>query len=164
MQSTEQLLLTGGPGLIYYTLDGEDPRRSGGSIAPSAKIFEGTTSSETLLRRGAVWKYLDNGSNAGTNWKNTTFNDTAWRSGAAELGYGDGGERTTLSYGGNAFAKHVTTYFRRKFNVTNPNKFSELDLRLRRDDGAIVYINGKEVARSGTVSYTHLTLPTNREV
>ena len=149
LQSTEQLLLTGGPGLIYYTLDGEDPRRLGGAIAPSAKIFEGTTSSETLLRRGSVWKYLDNGSNAGTNWRNKSFNDTSWRSGAAELGYGDGGERTTLSYGGNAFAKHVTTYFRRKFNVTNPNKFSELDLRLRRDDGAIVYINGKEVARSG---------------
>ena len=147
--STQQLLMTGGPGLIYYTVNGSDPRRAGGGIDSSAKIFEGNTSSEMLLRRGSVWKYLDNGSNAGTNWRSKNFNDSSWRSGAAELGYGDGGERTTVSYGGNAFSKYVTTYFRRKFTANDVNKFSEIDLKLRRDDGAIVYINGSEVARSG---------------
>lgn len=160
VQSTQQILLTGGPGTIYYTINGEDPRRSGGGITPGAKIFQGTTSSEVLLRRGSVWKYLDNGTNAGTSWRNKNFNDSSWRSGAAELGYGDGGERTTVSYGPSAFSKYVTTYFRRKFNANNVNKFSEIELKLRRDDGAVVYINGKEVARSGmpagTVGYQTL--------
>ena len=110
-----------------------------------------------LLRRGSVWKYLDNGTNAGTSWRNKNFNDSSWRSGAAELGYGDGGENYGIL---SAFSKYVTTYFRRKFNANNVNKFSEIELKLRRDDGAVVYINGKEVARSGmpagTVGYQTL--------
>ena len=158
--STQQLLLSGGPGLIYYTVNGNDPRLVGGNIDPAAKIFEGNTSSEMLLRRGSVWKYLDNGSNAGTSWRNANFNDASWKSGAAELGYGDGGERTTISYGNNSNSKYVTTYFRAKFFALEVNKFAELELQLRRDDGAVVYINGKEVTRSGmpggTVTYQTL--------
>jgi len=157
ISSTQQILLSGGPGLIYYTDNGDDPRKIGGGINPQAKIFEGNTSSETLFQRGSVWKYLDNGSNAGTAWRSGTFNDASWKSGAAELGYGDGGERTTISYGTSSTSKYVTSYFRAKFTESNVNKFGELELRLRRDDGAVVYINGKEVTRSGmpggTITY-----------
>ncbi len=149
IQSTQQILLSGGPGLIYYTVNGDDPRQIGGAINSQAKIFEGNTSTETLLKRGSVWKYLDNGTNAGTSWRSATFNDASWKSGAAELGYGDGGERTTISYGTSSQSKYVTSYFRAKFTTSDVNKFGELELSLRRDDGAVVYINGKEVTRSG---------------
>ena len=94
---------------------------------------------------------------AGASWRSVTFNDILWKSGAAELGYGDGGERTTVSFGTSSLNKHVTTYFRTKFSASDVNKFGELELKLRRDDGAVVYLNGKEVARSGmpggTISY-----------
>lgn len=122
----------------------------------SVKLFSQTT----IIGSGASWKYLDNGTDQGTAWRQTNFNDASWPIGNAELGYGDGDEATTVSYGGNSNNKHITTYFRKSFNVTNPAQFSSLTLELVRDDGAVVYINGQEVVRdnmpSGTISYTTL--------
>jgi hypothetical protein len=34
-----------------------------------------------LIPAGSVWKYLDNGSDQGTAWIATNFNDTLWASG-----------------------------------------------------------------------------------
>jgi hypothetical protein len=111
-----------------------------------------------LVSAGAVWKYLDNGSNQGTAWRDPAFNDSAWLSGPAELGYGDGDEETTVSFGANPLQKPITTYFRHQFTVANPAALTSLKVRLVRDDGAVVYINGSEVWRSnmssGTISST----------
>src|SRR5436190_1203650 len=101
-----------------------------------------------LISRGAVWRYLDNGSNQGTNWIGVDFNDNSWASGPARLGYGGDGEVTTVSYGPNSNAKYLTTYFRRGFEISDTNVFGSLKLRLVRDDGAVVYLNGVEVFRS----------------
>ena len=106
--------------------------------------------SSVLVSAGSVWRYLDNGSNQGTAWRSPGFNDSAWASGPAQLGYGDGDEATVVSYGANATAKYVTTYFRRTFSVTNPTAYASLQLRVLRDDGAVVYLNGSEV-----VSHEH---------
>jgi hypothetical protein len=111
----------------------------------------------TLIAVGSVWKYLDTGTNLGTTWVTRSFNDATWFSGPAQLGYGDGDEATVVGYGPNAANKYVTTYFRRSFVVNNPANFLFLTVRLLRDDGGIVYINGTEVFRSnfgeGTVLY-----------
>lgn len=53
-------------------------------------------SQTVLVNQGAAWKYLDNGSDQGTAWTQTSFNDASWASGNAELGYGDGDETTTV--------------------------------------------------------------------
>ncbi len=112
----------------------------------------------TLIATGTSWKYLANGSNQGTAWRATAFNDASWPSGNAELGYGDGGEATVVPYGPSSFNKYITTYFRKSFTVTNPAAYTALSLQLLRDDGAVVYLNGTQVARSnmptGTISYT----------
>jgi len=102
----------------------------------------------TLVPTGATWKYLDNGSDQGTAWRAASFNDTTWSSGAAQLGYGDGDEATTLGFGPDANNKFITTYFRRAFNVTDASLFTGVTLRLLRDDGAVVYLNGVEVWRT----------------
>ena len=46
----------------------------------------------TLVPLQSVWKYLDNGSNQGTAWRDNSFNDASWASGQGQLGYGDGDE------------------------------------------------------------------------
>src|SRR5690606_34001710 len=66
----------------------------------------------------------------------------------AQLGYGDGDENTVVGFGPNASDKYRTTYFRRKFTVESAASVSELTVRLMRDDGAMVYINGQLVFRS----------------
>ena len=66
-------------------------------------------------------------------------------SGDAELGYGDGDEQTVVSYGPDSGNKYITTYFRHEFTVTDAASLGGLTLRIQRDDGAVVYLNGHEV-------------------
>src|SRR5262249_44065228 len=103
----------------------------------------------TLIPAGSSWRYLDNGSKQDTDWRGRNFNDANWRTGLAQLGYGDGDEQTTVDDShGNSKKKHITTYFRRAITVSNPAQFTTLNLSLIRDDGAVVYINGVEVWRT----------------
>jgi hypothetical protein len=101
-----------------------------------------------LVPRGAVWRFLDNGSNPGTSWTGISFNDAAWSSGPARLGYGGDGEVTTVNFGGNPGAKYITTYFRQAFEIADPDVFRSLKLRVVRDDGVRVFLNAVEVFRS----------------
>ena len=101
----------------------------------------------TYVPTGATWKYLDNGSDQGSGWRGNGFGDSSWKSGAAQLGYGDGDETTVVGFGDDPDNKFVTTYFRKTFTVVDATKVKSLALRLLRDDGAVVYLNGQEVFR-----------------
>jgi hypothetical protein len=110
-----------------------------------------------LVPQGSVWKYLDNGSDQGTAWQQPGFDDASWASGPAQLGYGDGDEATEID-GGSVIDRHRTSYFRHTFNVANANDYPYgLRVRLLRDDGAIIYLNGTEIVRdnmpSGNVNF-----------
>lgn len=113
----------------------------------------------TILSSGSSWKYLDNGVDQGTLWKDSTFNDAGWATGNAQLGYGEGDEVTVLNYGGVPSNKYTTYYFRKKINI-NTSTFINYTLNLKRDDGAVVYLNGNEVWRenmpTGTINYSSL--------
>ena len=123
---------------------------SGLSIAVSdpVQISVVTPTATTVIARGSEWKYLDNNVPPGVGWTNVGFNDVSWKAGPAQLGYGDGDEATVVSFGPNANAKYITTWFRRSFALTNVTRYLTLDLAVLRDDGAVVYLNGEEVFRS----------------
>jgi VCBS repeat-containing protein len=142
------LRLAAGSGLVYYTTDGSDPRLVGGGINPAAQVYDPSATATTLLASGASWKYYDQGGDLGTAWQGSGYNDAAWSSGNAELGYGDGDEATVVGYGPNGSNKYITTYFRKSFNVADTAGISGLKLQLKRDDGAVIYINGVEAART----------------
>ncbi|MGC8744581.1 MAG: Ig-like domain-containing protein [Verrucomicrobiia bacterium] len=114
---------------------------------------------QTIIEKGSVWSYLDDGSDAGIVWRLPKYDDSGWKSGAAELGYSNA-PVTVVSFGDDPANKFITTYFRRRFYVENPNIFTNLIAGLKRDDGAIVYINGEEAIRSnmpqGNVNYRTL--------
>jgi hypothetical protein len=108
------------------------------------------------LPSAAVWRYRDNGIAPGAGWNQPGFDDQAWPSGPAQLGYGDDDEATVVGYGSDPSNKAITTYFRTTFEVTDLP--GTLTLRLLADDGAVVYLNGTEVVRdnlpSGTITPT----------
>lgn len=114
--------------------------------------------------QGARWKYLDDGSNQGAAWHEIAYDDSGWKEGQAILGYGDPGrQRTPINCGPDpacASNNYVTTYFRHAFTMTDPSTVKSLDLRLLRDDGAVVYLNGQEIFRSnmpaGSIAYDTL--------
>ncbi|GFZ33136.1 hypothetical protein CSC2_36620 [Clostridium zeae] len=120
------------------------------------------TIEDVLIPRGSSWMYFDEGSDLGTSWRELNFDDSSWPSGLAELGYGDGGEATVMSYGPNVYKKYITTYFRKHFTVDNTSIYKSLVLQIQRDDGAVVYLNGKEVYRTnmpyGIIKYNTLAV------
>lgn len=101
-----------------------------------------------VLAPGGTYKYYDMGVAPPATWIDAGFNDGAWASGPAPLGYGDAFIVTTVSYGPNAANKYVTTWFRTTFTVTGTAKVLAAAVELMRDDGARAFINGVEVART----------------
>jgi len=155
-----QLGSTGGT--IYYTTDGSDPRLEGGGINPIAvPVGGGSTQTSFLQLEETGWRYLDTGVAQGnsdivvgnpsydsSDWKHPSFDDGTWGTGQALLGYGDIGGRTMNTSLNFQTPRLPTIYFRKSFQVTGASDFTQLNLSLIRDDGAIVYLNGKEIARS----------------
>lgn len=95
-----------------------------------------------LVPPHSTWSFDDDGQ-ADEGWNDASFDDSAWRSGAAPLGYGEAYLATdTLQ------EKHADYFLRHSFTVTNHNAIPSLTLRARYDDAAIVYLNGVELCRT----------------
>jgi hypothetical protein len=140
------IAITGPPSAeIYYMPDGSDPRAIGGALRPGAQLYVSSTSSEELVPWSATgWRYLSPATNLGTTWRATAFNDTAWPTGTAEIGYGDGDESTAIPTPPNP--KPAAAYFRKSFTISNLSEITSLNLSVEYDDSFAVYINGTRVA------------------
>jgi len=102
----------------------------------------------TLVARGSVWKYWDNGAEPGTSWRLPDFADSAWPAGPSPLGYGNGDEATVVNFGPDPTNKYITTWFRQPFTVASATAVTNLSVKLLRDDGGVLYLNGTEIFRS----------------
>ncbi|MEC0329445.1 glycoside hydrolase family 92 protein [Paenibacillus macerans] len=144
---------------------GSEPNTAWGAKAKAAPPmtdygtdFDNSLSRQALIAEGSAWKYYDKGQYAGDGWTGAAYDDSAWKSGPAPLGYDNKGyAKTVVSYGPDGNNKYPATYFRKTFEVADTAGILELDATLVRDDGAVVYLNGHEVIRTnmptGPVSY-----------
>jgi hypothetical protein len=149
-----------------------NPVRS--EITTAAQILivpagSGGSTNVALVAFGSMWRYLDTGVDQGVAWRAPGFADGTWVEDCAQLGYMDGDECTTISFGPNASAKYPTAYFRKRIEVADPLIFTNLSMRLLRDDGGAVYINGVEAYRSPTLpqpptAIVYTTLATNLSI
>ncbi len=101
---------------------------------------------DILIPRGAVWKYDESGTDLGTAWKGTVFDDGAWSSGPATIGYESSSNTavtivTELTSGTGV----ITYYFRHEFTVDDPASLNSFVLHGLFDDGWIVYLNGTAI-------------------
>jgi len=120
----------------------------GDGQATASATFRVTVAAPFLIGKGAAWRYLAPlaaASAPSASWTGIGFSDTSWGSGSAPIGYGGDGEVTAIP---TASGKPFTMYLRRKFTVTGAAGTLGLGLNLRRDDGAVVYLNGIEKWRS----------------
>lgn len=105
---------------------------------------------DLLVQRSTDWRYLNDGIDQGSTWIDPQFDDSSWPMGAAEFGFGDLDEATVIK-------DYTTTYFRREFTVADPTVYEAIEIRLKRDDAAIVYLNGVEIVRDnlpdGSIEY-----------
>ena len=123
-------------------------------------LAEAAFAQTTFVPFGADWAYLDDGSDQGSAWTTPGYDDSSWATGTAEFGYGESDQVTTVGFGPNATSKFITTYFRHVFDLPDPAALPGIKIELLRDDGAVVFVNGAEVARSNmpaTGDITHTT-------
>jgi hypothetical protein len=130
---------------IYYTLDGNDPRVPGEVVPPHTIV---------LVSDGSAKKARVPTGDIGTTWQGGSepYDDSNWTSGTSGVGY----ERDTgydpfigIDVETAMYNVNTTCYIRIPFYVDacDIGKISSLTLRMRQDDGYVLYINGVEVKR-----------------
>ncbi len=99
------------------------------------------------VAKDSRWRYLDNGTSLdAVNWTELAYDNSTWKNGHGTLGYGDP-VNTNISFGPNSNDKYITYYFTKDIEVDLASVADFIDFGLKRDDGAIVYVNGVEVFR-----------------
>jgi len=131
-------------GMIWYTLDGTDPRVPGVSVV---------SEDLTLVAENAAKKVLVPTSPVDEAWRGgADFDDSAWTGGAGGVGY----ERSTgyepyisIDVQAGMYGKNGSCLIRIPFDVPagQLGSITNLVLDARYDDGFVAYINGVEVAR-----------------
>ena len=101
----------------------------------------------TAIPMGDTWQYWDKDRIPASNWYAVDYNDAAWSTGIAQFGWGNKGEKTTISYGNDANNKHITSYYRKTINIADVSKIQTPAIKLYVDDGAVIYVNGVEIGR-----------------
>src|SRR5690606_22727301 len=103
--------------------------------------------SETLVPRGAMWRYFRGVTHPSpaTEWTRVAFDDSSWPVGPSGFGYGDGDDATVLE---DMRGSYTTVYARHTFAIDDPGRFRSLRLRVFVDDGCVAWVNGEEVGRS----------------
>lgn len=90
------------------------------------------------LDQNAFWKYNDSGTDFNSSWRHASFNDASWLKGNGEFGFGDF-PVTALNN------NRICYYFRKKFELVNPQQYDSFVFNVRRDDGIIIYLNGTRI-------------------
>ena len=95
-----------------------------------------------------TWRYRKGTSEASSPtdaWRGVAFSeDGSWSTGQTPIGYGNSGMNTVLN---DMQGNYSTVYLRKTFTVTSGAVPARLVVRVYVDDGAIVWLNGTEVAR-----------------
>lgn len=165
-------------GSIYYTTDGSDPLLPDGTINQDAISFAiGVEDVDYFSLQTSASKYLNdpaqpqsdsevivgNASYGAADWKHPDFNDSTWSPAVGLIGGTgatsiSGHPTTTIIDIGASGSRHPTVYVRKEFTVSDASLVTELSFSLVRDDGVVIYLNGREVYREnvgdGNVSYS----------
>lgn len=136
-------------GLAFTSTAFSDPQGANTFQAMEWRLAEVTSLGggvREIMAPGRIWSYQDDNIDEGTAWREVGFDDSAWKTGAAPLGFGgvNGINIATTTNSG-----IPTAYFRTTINVTDLNLIDSFTFKLLLDDGAVVYVNGQEAFRDG---------------
>ncbi len=108
-----------------------------------------------LIKSSDQWHYYNMQASPETNWKLPNGKNTNWKVGKTPIGYGDSSINTLIK---TPNKKNITTYFSKSFSSPNPTKFMLYEIKVKKDDGIVLYLNGKEIFRNnmptGTINHS----------
>lgn len=110
------------------------------SVASIVRIGTVAPRAQKKIVLADTWKYDDRGIDQGSAWLARDFDDSAWKTGNGQFGYGDGDEGTVVNQGSPTIP---TVYFRKK--ITLDNLVTAASLEVLYDDAVAVWINGVQV-------------------
>ncbi len=97
-----------------------------------------------VFARESTWHFDLPAQTPPDDWTEDDYDDSDWSTGVAPMGDGEHMKTELEGIGG-----LTTLYMRSSFPLSDVEDVRYLVLRLRRDDGAVVYLNGEEVYRVG---------------
>lgn len=117
-----------------------------GNVSASTSVLTVETVSE-VVASDAAWRWRYQTGDPGAGWAQPAFDDSAWQTGAAVLGWGSDSVVTGIDTFASTSARPLAAYFRHTVSLTDLAGLSSLRLVAVANDGAAVYVNGVEVAR-----------------
>ncbi len=99
---------------------------------------------QVLVDSGSSWVYRVGSDRAESEWKTRSWLGGAWSRGKAPLGAGSVNVETEVN---TFFGTPMSIYARKDVTLTKEQAQQYLKLTTYADDGTVVYVNGKEVAR-----------------
>lgn len=102
--------------------------------------LEGVEARETLIPKSDMWRVYETGNYPGSTWREPDYVDSSWNpNSSAPYSYPDPNTTNPV----------VTTYFRKTFDMPgDPDDYENIRLKVWRDDGIIIYLNGREILRN----------------
>src|SRR6185436_12127499 len=115
--------------------------------APNPGFNGGISVSNTtvnLLPMVSTWRYERSGTDLGTAWRASSYNDSLWSSGQALLGVENCNCLPFALHTAfpNYNSSQITYYFRTRFVVTGNPAGATITASTVLDDGAVIYLNG----------------------
>ena len=130
-----------GEQLIYDVVQTGIPRNPNAVVGGQRYLV--SVDKLTPVERGRVWRWVPGNDRLQAKWRSIDFDDSTWFQRKLDLGWVEppvAGTHGTVA--------RPAYYFRYAFDVEDPGFFRDLMMRIKRSDGAIVYLNEKEVYRS----------------
>lgn len=146
-----------GEGAYTVTLRVTDDGGAHDTVVRTQTVLSPTVTTVPIAANASwQWWYATNAPAAG--WSQPGFDDSAWATGAAVLGFGSSTVATTIDTFASPSVRPKTAYFRRTFTVDDPSRVQSALVSTVADDGVAVYVNGVEVGRAnlpaGTLTST----------
>ena len=142
-----------------FTVEDNGSGASNGPITINVEIvISAQVDTAVPVAKGASWSYREGTAEASSPagaWRRLQFDATGWETGPAPFGYGDGPYGTTVTM------RNLDTslFLRKVFTVDSPARVSAINLWTLYDDGFVIWINGKEVARHNVAGTPDATPP-----
>ena len=104
-------------------------------------------SQEKIVSFGDEWKYYFEKKAPEVGWQNSNRITSVWETGVSGLGYGDKRVKTNIKGEVDVRKEGIAAYFTKTFIIEDPFKYLMYQLKLQKDDGAVIYLNGNEIKR-----------------